>query len=253
MLKVVVIDDEDLVRKGIVLEVDWQSIGCMVVGEASNGEEGLEAVHKYSPDLIITDIRMPKMDGIEMLKQLRDENNQVNVIFLTAYSDFTYAQNAIKLLAADYLLKPFEDGELENAVLRVKQRLDENTKKNTPQKQEPELMLKKGDKSKYVMEAMEYIAKHYSDNELSISLVAESLGISEGHLSHIFKKETDYTITAYLTQYRIHMAMKLLSDCRYKIYEVTEMVGYRDITYFSSTFKKMVGISPSEYQDRSQR
>lgn len=251
MLKVLVVDDEMLLRKGIVLEIDWPSIGCMVVAEASNGIEGIEATHKYQPDLIITDIRMPKMDGIEMVKQLREEGNEVSVIFLTAYSDFSYAQSAIKLYVADYLLKPFEDGELETAVLRVRKRWEEKQKKRMDIDKDPCFMLKKGDKSKYVMEAIEYISKHYSDENLCIATVADSLGVSEGHLSHVFKKETDYTIMSYITRYRMHVAMKLLSDCRYKIYEVTEMVGYHDCTYFSSTFKKVVGVTPSEYQDRS--
>jgi two-component system, response regulator YesN len=253
MLKVLVVDDEALLRKGIVLEIDWPSIGCMVVAEASNGMEGIEAVHKYQPDLIITDIRMPKMDGIQMVKRLREEGNEVNVIFLTAYSDFSYAQSAIKLYVADYLLKPFEDGELEAAVLQIRRRLQEKQQKGTDIDKDLSLMLKKGDKSKYVMEAIDYIAKHYSDDNLCIATVAESLGVSEGHLSHIFKKETEYTIMSYITQYRMHVAMKLLSDCRYKVYEVTEMVGYHDCAYFSSTFKKVVGVTPSEYQDRSGR
>ena len=82
-------------------------------------------------------------------------------------------------------------------------------------------------------------------------MIAESLGISAYHLSHIFKKETDYTVMQYITTLRMRNACKLLEDCRIKVYEVAEQVGYRDIAYFSSTFKKMVGVSPSEYQDRS--
>ena len=85
MYKVIVIDDETLVRRGIVMETDWQALDCMVVAEADNGIEGLEAIRKYHPDLLICDIRMPQMDGIEMLKQLRAEGNDVSVIFLTAY------------------------------------------------------------------------------------------------------------------------------------------------------------------------
>lgn len=253
MIKVIIVDDEAIVRKGIVLEVDWKSLNCIVVGEAANGLEGLEAVHKYKPDLIVTDIRMPKMDGIEMVRTLREENNDVSVIFLTAYSDFSYAQNAIKLYAADYILKPYEDGELERAVVQLIRKNEERIKKNDDLTKEQEFMLRKGDKSKYVMESVDYISNHYNDNDVCVRTIAESIGISEGHLSHIFKKETDYTIMGYLTQYRIHRAMKLLSDCRYKVYEVAEMVGYHDITYFSSTFKKLVGVSPSEYQDRSKK
>lgn len=252
MLKVLVVDDEMFVRKGIVMEVDWAELGCMVVAEAANGLEGIEAVHKYDPDLIICDIRMPKMNGIEMLRELRREGSQVQVIFLTAYSEFDYARDALKLLAADYLLKPFEDGELEATVLRVKERLEkEKGKKGAGEENGmPKLVLKTGDKSKYIIEAVRYIAEHYKDTEISVKVIAESLGISEGHLSHLFKKETDYTVMAFITRYRMQAAMKLLSNCRYKVYEVAEMVGYRDVAYFSNNFKKIVGVSPSEYQDR---
>ena len=83
MLKVVVVEDEELVRKGIVLTVDWAGAGCAVVGEAANGEEGLEVIRRYRPDLIVTDIRMPKLDGIEMLRRLREEGNRAHVVFLT--------------------------------------------------------------------------------------------------------------------------------------------------------------------------
>ena len=101
-----------------------------------------------------------------------------------------------------------------------------------------------------MLQALGYIAEHYSDQDISITTIAQHLGVSEGHLSHVFKKETSYTIIGYLTQYRVHMAMKLLQDCRCKVYEVAEQVGYRDVAYFGSTFKKHVGMSPSEYQDR---
>ena len=83
-------------------------------------------------------------------------------------------------------------------------------------------------------------------------MIAEDIGLSEGHLSHVFKKETDYTVNDYLTRYRIQSAMKLLTNCRFKVYEIAEKVGYRDIAYFSTIFKKLTGVNPSEYQDRSQ-
>ena len=94
MLKVLVVDDEMFVRTGIVMETDWAALGCEVVAEAANGEEGLEAARKYAPDLIISDIRMPKLDGIGMLRALREEGSKVQVIFLTAYSEFEYAREA---------------------------------------------------------------------------------------------------------------------------------------------------------------
>ena len=246
MLKVLVVDDESVVRRGIMLGIDWASMGCVVVGEASNGKEGLEAVERYHPNVIITDVRMPHMDGIEMMGELRRRGCRAHIIVLTAHSDFAYAHSAIKYSAADYLLKPFRDQELVSAINNIRQKEQEQTTL-TPQDMLP---LAKGDKSKYVLQALNYIAEHYGDYDISITPIARHLGVSESHLSHVFKKETSYTIINYLTQYRMHMAMKLLQDCRYKVYEVADKVGYRDVTYFGSAFKKVVGMSPSEYQDR---
>lgn len=249
MLKILVVDDETFVRRGIVLETDWKSIDCAVVAEASNGMEALEAVHKFSPDLIISDIRMPKMDGIEFLKRLREEGNNVHLIFLTAYSEFEYAKQALRYYAYDYLLKPFEDGELEAAVLRAKEEIE--GKRVGAKTIKESTILETGnstDKSRYIQEALEYIANNYRNPDISVGDIASALDISEGHLSHLFKKETEYTVSAYITRYRMRAAMRLLSDCRNRVSEVAEMVGYKDVAYFSSTFKKIVGENPSEYQ-----
>lgn len=245
MLKVLVVEDEEMIRRGIVLAVDWAALNCVVVGEAADGEEALEAVERYDPSLIITDLKMPKLDGIQMLERLRERGNQAYVIILTAYDSFSYAQSALRLGAVDFLLKPFHDGELERAVSNLQRRIERGR-----QPEQPAIPgLKKGDKSKYVLQAMEYIGEHYGEQTISVGAIAEYLGLSESHLSHLFRKETDYTIMNYLTRYRIHKAMELLRDCRLKVYEIAERVGYRDITYFSATFKRVTGMSPSEFQD----
>ena len=246
MLKILIVDDETVVRRGIILGVDWGQIGCAIVGEAANGEEGLALAREQRPDLIITDIRMPRMDGIQMMKALRELGFTTRVIVLTAYSDFSYAQSAIKLGADDYLLKPFRDQELLSAVTKI---LHREKPRDIPS---PDAVLSVADagKSKYVQEAIHHIARHYGDSDMGITAIAGHLNVSESYLSHVFKKETNCTVTGYLTQYRVHTAMKLLKDCRLKVYEVAQQVGYKDVTYFGSTFKKLVGMSPSEYQDR---
>ena len=250
MLKVLIVDDETVVRRGIVLGMNWASMDCVVVGEAANGEEGLAAAERYNPSLIITDVRMPRMDGIEMMRRLRERDCTAHFIVLTAYDEFDYARSALRYGAADYLLKPFHDGELEETIARIRSRAQAAAPAAPaapvlPEGQGPE-------KSKYVREALTYLSEHYNDPDISVSSVARSLGVSDGHLSHVFKKETSYTLSAYLTNYRMHKATELLRDCRVKVYEVAESVGYRDITYFSSAFKKSVGMSPSEYQKRCQ-
>lgn len=244
MIKVLIVDDEPIVRRGIVEGVDWKSMDCVVVGEASNGKEGMAAVSQYQPDLIISDIRMPQMDGLEMLVELRRNNYKVHAILLTAYSDFEYVRSALKLGAVDYLLKPFSPEELEKAIAQIRQRNSEQTvieaKDILPNIQKA--------KSKYVKLTISYIMEHYREPDVNIAAIAKHLFISESHLSHIFRKETNHTVISYLTHYRMHKAMCYLKEHQYKVYEVAEMVGYKDLAYFGSKFKKIVGVSPSDYQ-----
>ena len=241
MMRGLVVEDEEMIRRGIVMAVDWAALDCVVVGEAANGEQALTVAEDCRPTLIITDLKMPKMDGLEMVRRLREAGSRAYVIILTAYDSFAYAQQAIRLGAVDFLLKPFHDGDLEKAVQRVQAKL-------TPKEQalpEP----KTGSTNRYVSMAISYIQQHYQEPDISVSSVAQSLNISEGHLSHTFKKETGSTLLGYLTRYRVHKAAELLKDGRMKVYEVAEQVGYRDIGYFSNTFKKITGKTPSEYQD----
>ena len=248
MIKVLIDEDEDIIRKGIILTINWKSLGCEVVGEASNGIEGLEQIKKLKPDLIITDIKMPKMDGIEMLRNLRQDGNTTDVIILSAFNTFSYAQSALRLGAVDYIIKPFHDGELERSIKLIKNKI-RGTTEEVSSDEFP--YVSEEHKTKYISETMEYIKMHYNDPDICLSSIAENLEISEGHLSHVFKKETNLGPLNFLTHYRIHQAKLLLDDCRIKVYEVAERVGYKDIAYFSSTFKKITGMSPSEYQNKN--
>ena len=278
MNRVLVVEDEEMIRKGIVLTVDWKNLDCEIAGEAANGEEGLSAAERLRPDIIITDLKMPKMDGISMLTELRKRGCTSKVIILTAYSSFSYARSALRLGAVDFLLKPYHDGELEEAILRLRELYPENDASDAAGEAAdgngaadpgipgaagdisagsasagkaadtlpvPELW--DGQGSRYVRQATAYIREHYSDPDICVSEIAGALGISEGHLSHMFKKETGGTILFWMTRCRIREAIRLLKEGNMKTYEVAEAAGYRDISYFSSTFKRITGHSPSEY------
>ena len=128
------------------------------------------------------------------------------------------------------------------SVARVCRKMESAPAANTPAvKKEPEA-------TGYVRQAMDYIAGHYADENISIATIAEHLCVSEGHLSHVFKKQTGMTVTNYLTKTRIDAAMALLQTGRVKVYEAAAAVGYKDVTYFSATFKKLTGLSPSEVE-----
>lgn len=250
MLKVVLVEDEPLVRQGLALAVDWASMGCVVAGEAGDGEEGCRVIRETRPDFVLADVRMPKMDGIAMIARLREEGCTAEFVILTAYSDFEYAHSALKLGVTDYLLKPFEDdSELEAAVDKIRRRLAERVGRAADDPGLFRFDLDKGAKSKYVEDAVDYIRHNYAER-ITINSCAATISLSEGYLSRLFRKETGYTFNAYLAAYRIHVAMRLLRDHHMKVYEVAPQVGYTDTAYFSTQFKKAVGISPSEYQDR---
>lgn len=249
MIRVMVVDDEKYERMGIIRSTDWALIGCEVVGEASNGEDALVIAEQTRPQLIISDIRMPRMDGLKLAEEILKRYPEVKIIFLTAHDEFTYAQQAVKLGVSDYLLKPFDDGELEASVQRLLHlhpnmpaELNELEEKLVPIKLEGCIG------SRYITMALQYIEANYSDRQFSVGKVADSIGLSEGHLSRLFKSETGLSINNYLTRYRMRKAMDQLKDMQVKVYEVADRVGYTDIAYFSNTFKKLTGISPSDYQ-----
>ena len=241
MYKVFLVDDEIVIRENIRSSFPWEASGFTLVGEAPDGEIALQTMQDVKPDILITDIRMPKMDGITMMNLLREEGCAAHCIVLTAHSDFEYARGALLFGADDYLLKPFRDQELTHAVARGCRKMQPLPAAPAQQEKEPEV-------SGYVRQAMDYIAAHYADEDISIAVIAEHLRVSEGHLSHVFKKQTGMTVTNYLTKTRIDAAMRMLSRDHVKVYEAAAAVGYKDVTYFSATFKKLTGLSPSEVE-----
>lgn len=251
MIRVLIVEDEEVARKGIVQTLDWKEMGCTVVGEAANGKQGIDLAGELEPDLIITDVRMPYVDGISMIHQLREDGCRAHVVMLSAHSDFGYAKSAMREGAVDYLLKPLRVEELKETIRRVFYGRTENEKIKKVKETAGKLQLKKDIENKYVNRALSYAERHYND-EISIKTLADYLQISEGYLSRVFKKETGYTFTNYVMYYRIGMACELLKNCRMKVYEAAERVGYSDTAYFSTLFKKIMGMSPTEYQESIQ-
>ncbi|GMQ62612.1 response regulator [Vallitalea maricola] len=130
MYKVLIIDDEVLVRVGLKTTINWENIGFTVVAEASNGEQGYEQYKKHMPDVIITDIRMPKKDGLWLVEEVRKENADVKILVLTCYDEFSYARKALKVGADDYILKSeVEDEELISIMSKIKNKIEVQNKK----------------------------------------------------------------------------------------------------------------------------
>ncbi|MBP1990240.1 response regulator transcription factor [Paenibacillus eucommiae] len=255
-IKVLIVDDEYLVRFGLRTTIDWEQYGYEIAGEASDGQEALELALTIRPDLIITDISMPFLDGIGFMEQLRQHETEVKIIVLTGYGDFNYARGALMYGASDYILKPVENNKLIETIkkLAVVIHNERITKQIMKEKLFTDLLaiLKKIciqktiPTNRFVEDAIKYIKQHYSE-ELSVGGIADKLFISSSYLMHLFKENTGMTVNDFITGYRIERAKSLLKTHEYKIYEVSIRVGFQDQRYFGQLFKKHVRLTPSEY------
>lgn len=230
--------------------MDWQSMGVEVAGVAEDGQSGIKLIFEKKPDIVISDIKMPGMDGIEMLKAMRNANISSEVIFISAYSNFEYAQNAVKFGAFDYILKPVEEEVLVNTVIRCINKINKSrgSVKSTVDSPEDGQSLNKANK-KIIELVISYIKENYSNDNISLAEAAKNLYLTPSYLSKVFSDEVGETFSGYLMKHRIKVAKKLLEDRRYKVYEVSNMVGYTDVCHFTKIFKKLEGITPARYRE----
>lgn len=400
MYKLLIADDEPLVRKGLYNTLEWDKFNIAVVDMAVNGKEALEISKREVPDICLLDINMPIINGLNLIEKIKEINPEVVIIIVTGYDEFQYAQMALKLKAFDYLLKPVYEEDLRVVIERalteleaaksIKKRYEwanEQLKKNLPilkskfisdwlkgelsreeileqlefhkielgkelgivllklrgealnsksgtewdrqlllfaiQNIFEEILLKAGsfniirddndiiialltikdkmkwnelkvliesnverylnqlvtvyrseikDKAEDIAAAYEeikkeiynescylpiirkvkhYMDRNYKDPELSLQKIANELEINSSYLSTLFKQEVGQSFTDYMIKIRITEAIRLMNDPRLKIYEIAEQVGYSSQHYFCNAFKKVLGISPSEYKQKN--
>ena len=246
MYKVVLVDDEHLILEGLRRVVPWEKMGCCVTGTASDGMSGMQLIRENAPDIVFTDIRMPNMDGLTMLAALKSEHPHMQVTVLTAYRDFAYAQQAIRLGVCRYLCKPSKMDELTEAVQAMTALLDAMPPAQEPSAEEPAENCEAG--SFIVRSALDYMRNHCTEH-ISLSDVAEGVYVSQWHLSKLINKHTNQSFFDLLGSMRIEKAKQLLQDPAMRIHEVAEQVGYSDVAHFSKSFKKITGKAPGEYRD----
>ncbi len=254
MYKVVIIDDEPVIVKGITKVVPWAKFDCEVVATAEDGLDGLRVMAQYRPDIVITDIAMPGMDGLKMIAAIRSEYPDTVVSILTGYRDFDFAQQAIRLGVTRFLLKPSNMDELEEAVSAMCQRLGRI--KSIPVVEAPEPEAKTPEEepaheagSFIVKNAVDFMEKNYVC-KLTLADVADKCYVSQWHLSKLLNKHLNQNFSEILNGIRIKEAKKLLADPSLRIGEVAEMVGFIDMAHFSRVFKKLEGVSANEYRNK---
>lgn len=274
MYKVIIVDDEPIIVEGLQKGIEWEKWNCEIVGTGSSGMEGLELVKKLEPDILISDISMANMDGLAMVAAIKSEHPNVEVCLLTGFRNFEYAQQAIKLGVTRFLLKPSKIDELEEAIdamiknLQSKgktgesdldniwdcQNSDEKYLYNTFIKErlnqhEDDSKIRFNDANSYIIKkAIIYMYNNYVQ-KLSLLDVADHCYISSWHLSKLLNQYTSKGFFEIVNRIRIDKAKELLKGSTAKIQEISDMVGFQDVTHFSRIFKNYEGISPKDYRN----
>ncbi|WP_010267898.1 response regulator transcription factor [Paenibacillus senegalensis] len=258
VMQVVLVDDELPLRQELRL-FPWREHGFELAGEAENGEMALQLCRKIKPQIVITDITMPVMNGLDLLRTLKDEQLNVKVILLTCHSDFEFAREALRFGAVEYLLKvTMESEELVNALNHartayLRERMLEANKQAANLKADSLY----GDKDKHsdipaavrkeIADAIDYIRENLQ-HSLSLNVVAEQVNLSPHYFSRLFREETGISYQSYITTKRMEKAAYLLRTTSLRVYEVAYEVGIPSYRYFASMFREYAGIPPTEYK-----
>ena len=247
MIRLIVIDDEAIHRKGLSklirkLRPNYE------INQFKDGSEALNFLKENEVDIIITDIRMPILDGLSFIREYNYKNINTKIIILSAYAEFEYAQNAISLGVFDYILKPVD---IEN-VIDILNRVEESIKKDKDNKfKEINSILScklNGEKNAIVSDIyIDYI------NNISLDEIAEKFHFNSSYFSTIFKEKMGMNFVRYLLNIRIEKACEFLIKTDKKVYEIAQLVGYRDCKYFNRVFKREMLVSPEEYRRLNSR
>ena len=271
MYRVLLVDDEQIERMALAKKIDRYYGDKVDIYHAVNGREAVAMCGEQKNDIVIMDISMPEMNGVMAAKYIRKMDDECSIIFLSAYDDFEYARNAIKVRALDYLLKPCDMNDLLAVMDTALQKLDKenafngnsisgkeqnketqidgsnynNVRENRPKRTDN---VRNSDEQTTIKYLKEYVENNYIC-DISMQEAAEEMGYSDAYFSKLFKQYFNQNFTAYLTEYRIKKAKELLSNTNHSIKDISRMVGYTDSNYFAKIFKRLVGEIPSKYRE----
>ncbi|TBL78672.1 response regulator transcription factor [Paenibacillus thalictri] len=235
---VLIVDDEIPIRESMRM-FPWAEHGFRLAGEARHGREALELIESSAPDILITDIMMPVMDGISLMRKLQEREIGLPVILLTCHKEFDYVREALLLGAKDYLVKGiYRDQELLEALNKARKTIP--SAPAAPLKPEKAYRLE-------VSQAIDYVIQHKTET-INLTDVAAQVGLSVNYFGALFRKETGEYFQDYVKRIKLEQAAELLKNSTLKVYEIAEKVGMSNYRYFTEIFCKHFGKSPREYR-----
>lgn len=243
--QVMVVEDEELLLKSTARHVEELDMGFRVTALCQNGAQALELLKTQPIHLIITDIQMPVMSGLELTRKAMELYPEIKSIILTGYAEFHYAQEALHNRVFEYLLKPVTSEKLQDSLTRVKLALSKQYEL------EEDSLISSHNAAQIVDYVSLYFQNHFAE-DIDMAALAQRLGFSSPYLAKIFNKYKGCTPIKYLTDLRIHHAKQLLLNTTLPIREIGEKVGYADQFHFSKAFRKAAGVSPSNFRSQTE-
>ena len=248
MLKVMLVDDKIAIVKGLKCLINWDALGYEVIAQLTSAKEAVKFAENNEIDLIVTDIKMPDMDGIEMIEEIAKFKTGIKYILLSAYGEFEYAKRAIDSWVSGYILKPVNESELSELLGRVKSEIEKERKYEDFISRQIEPDTSQNSHLGIVGEVIEYVQNNYSDCELNLNYLAQILHVTPSYLGRVFKNKQGESFSSYLLNLRINNAKRLLKTTEEPVYEIANRVGFSDANYFCMKFQMIVGMSATRYR-----
>jgi len=247
-IKLLIVDDERLDREGLLRQLDWEIHAIDEVMIANNGPNAIKILKEKNIDILMTDIKMPVMSGIELARQARSINPEIKIVFISGYDDFEFMKAAIKVSAYEYILKPVQTDELETCITGLINKIFIENERAQPFDNDTK---RKNNSSVVINQVIGYIEANYKKN-ISLNVIAKSMFYTPNYLGSLFKQETGQYFSDFLVGFRIKKAATLLRSKKIKIVEASLSVGYKDMPTFIKNFKSIYGVTPSEYRAGNQ-
>lgn len=250
LYSLIIVDDESEIRKGLSRFFPWSEIGFEVTATFESGLEAKTYLEKNEVDVILTDIKMPGISGIDLAKLVSEQYPDTLIVFLSGYSDFSYAKKAIAFGVKHYILKPTVYQELVDVFTKIKYEVEKkkNAAKAASEKGKPvdEKDTEKTYYEKIIAKIKRYIDENYSN--ASLESTASHVGMNPYYLSSFFKQHTKTKFIDYVLGVKMHKAAEMLQDPAYRIYEISDLTGYKNSGNFGRAFKAYFNVTPREYR-----
>ncbi|MCD8218012.1 MAG: response regulator [Clostridiales bacterium] len=246
-MRVFVAEDEQRVQIGLCRLIKNYAPEHELVGTASNGDEALNRIQHLLPDVVFTDIKMPVMDGLTLIRKVREQGLATEFVIVSAHADFDFAKQAISLGVNEYLLKPVTKDELMDTLEKVEIKLEKRIQKKFRKKSA--LRDQYPNVHPMIAKSLDYIEESYAD-KISQRELAANVGLSQEYFSYLFARDVGEKFSVFLRNYRIERAKELYQGGKCDKKDVPYAVGFTDLKYFSKVFHKATGMTVSQYLEK---